>query len=50
MVPGGTRAANPVHHKMDSTAHSQNFYKSVYLPVIGKQLVLEKELTRQSTQ
>ena len=52
MAAGNTRAADPVdtvHHEMDSTVRSHCFYKYVQLPVIGKQLILEKELAGQST-
>ena len=38
-----------VHHEMDSIIHSHHVYKSVQLPVIGEQLVLEKEPAGQST-
>ena len=52
MATGDTRAADPVdtvHHKMDSVVHSYHFYKSMQLPVIGEQLVLEKEPAGQFT-
>ena len=52
MAAGDNRAEDPVdavHHEMDSTVYSHRFYKSVQLPVIGKQLVLEKEPGGQST-
>ena len=32
-----------VHHEMDSMIHGHHVYKSVWLPVIGKQLVLKKK-------
>ena len=51
MAAGDTRAADPVgtvHHEIDSTVRSHRFYKSVKSPVLGKQLVLEKEPASQS--
>ena len=51
MAAGDTHAADPVdtvHHEMDSTVRSHHFYKSVESPVLGKQLVLEKEPPSQS--
>ena len=32
-----------VHHEMDSIIRSHHVYKSVQSPVIGEQLLLEKE-------
>ena len=52
MAAGNTREADPVdtvQHEMDSTVRSHHFYKSVQSPVIGEQLVLEKEPAGQST-
>ena len=55
MADGDTCAADTVdtvHHEMDSAVCSYCFYKSVYymwLPVIGEQLVQEKEPAGQST-
>ena len=52
MAAGDTCAedlVDTVHHEMDSGVHSHYFYKSVYSPVIGEQLVLEKEPAHQST-
>ena len=45
MAAGNTCATDPVdtvHHEMDSTVRSHRFYKSVWSPVIGEQLILEK--------
>ena len=39
-----------VHHEMDSVVCGHHVYKSVWSPVIGEQLVLEKEPVSQSTQ
>ena len=53
MAAGDSYVADPldtVHHEMDSLAHSHYVYKSVWLPVIVEQLVLEKEPAGQSTQ
>ena len=54
MAAGDTLAADPVdtvHYEMDSAVSSHCVYKSVQLPVIGEQLVLEKmpadQFTRQ---
>ena len=53
MEAGDTRVVDPVdtvHHKMDcSTVRSHRVYKSVYSPVIGKQLLVVKEPAGQST-
>ena len=38
-----------VYHEMDSIVCSHHVYKSVWLSVIGEQLVLEKEPAGQST-
>ena len=43
-------ATRTVHHEMDSVFHSHNVYKSVWSPVMGEKLVLEKEPACQSTQ
>ena len=46
MAAVDTCVAHPldtVHHEMDSMVHSHHVYKSVWLPVIGERLVLEKE-------
>ena len=32
-----------VHHEMDSVVRGHHVYKSVWLPVTGEQLILEKE-------
>ena len=32
-----------VHHEMDNVVRGHHVYKSVWLPVIGEQLILEKE-------
>ena len=53
MAAGNTSVADPVdivYHEMDSTVRSRRVYKSVWSPVIGEQLLLEKELAGQSTQ
>ena len=53
MEAGDTRVADQVdtvHHEMDSTLHSHCVYKSVWLPVLGEQVVLEKEPASQSPQ
>ena len=34
---------NTVHHEIDSVVHDHHVYKSVWSPVIGEQLILEKE-------
>ena len=52
MEAGDTRAADlvdTVHHEMDSTVRGHHFYKSVQLPVIAEQLILEKEPAGQTT-
>ena len=52
MTAGDTCAADPidtVHHEMDSTVRSHRLYIYIYVCVIEKQLVLEKELAGQST-
>ena len=52
MAAGDTRVAylvNTVHHEMDIAVHSHCIYEYVWLPVIAKQLVLEKEPAGQST-
>ena len=52
MAAGNTHVADPVdtvHHKKDSAVCSHSVYKSVWSPVKGEQLVLEKELAGQST-
>ena len=42
---------DPVHHEMNSMLVYSNYvHKAVRLPVIGKQLVVEKEPDGQSTQ
>ena len=38
-----------VHHEMDSVTHIHHVYKSMWLPVIGEQLILEKEPAGHST-
>ena len=38
-----------VHHEMDSVFRSHHVYKSVWSPIIGEQLILEKEPANQST-
>ena len=55
MAAGDTHVADLVdtmHHEMDSMVCSYRVYtcKSVQLPAIGEQLVLEKEPASQSTQ
>ena len=53
MVAGNTCVADPVdtvHHKMNSKVRSNHVYKSVWSPVIGEQLILEKKPAGQSTQ
>ena len=53
MAAKDTRVADPidvVYHEMDSTVCSHRVYISVWSPVIGEQLVLEKEPAGQSTQ
>ena len=53
MAAGDTSVADPVdtmHLEMGSAVRSQRVYKSVQSPVIGEQLVLEKEPVGQSTQ
>ena len=52
MTAGNICVADPVdivHHEMDSAVCSHFVYKSVWSPVIGEQLVLEKEPAGQST-
>ena len=53
MEAGDTHVADlvdTVHHEMDcSTVCSHRVYKSVYLPVIGEQLLLVKKPAGQST-
>ena len=42
---------DPVHHEMNSMlVHSHYVYTAIRSPVIGEQLVLEKEPDGQSTQ
>ena len=51
MEDGNTRVTDPldtVNHEMDSAVHSHHFYKSVWSPAIGEQLILEKELAKHS--
>ena len=46
MDTGHTHVADlldTVHREMDSVVHGHHVYKSVWLPVIGEQLILEKE-------
>ena len=46
MAAGDTHVADPldtVYHEMDSMVHGHHVYKSVWSPVVGEQLVLEKE-------
>ena len=38
-----------VHYEMDSVTHIHHVYKSMWLPVIGEQLILEKEPAEHST-
>ena len=47
MAAGNTHVADPldtVHHEMDSMVHSHHAYKSVWSPIIGKQLIPERSL------
>ena len=53
MVAGDTHVTDPVdtvHHEMNSAVYSHRVYKSLWSPVIGKQLILAKEPASQSTQ
>ena len=46
MEAGDIHVANPldtVHHEMDGMACNHHIYESVQLPVIGEQLIIEKE-------
>ena len=48
MAAGNTHVADPLdtmHHEMDSMVHSHHAYKSVWLPIIGEQLTLERSLS-----
>ena len=52
MAAGDTHVADLVdivHHEIDSAVHSHHVYKSMWSPVIGEQLILEKEPAGQST-
>ena len=45
MAAGDTHVADPLdtmHHEMNSIVHSHHAYKSVWLPIIGEQLILER--------
>ena len=47
MAAGDAHVAHPldtVHHEMDSMVHSHHAYKSVWLPIRGEQLILERSL------
>ena len=47
MAAGDASIAGPldtVYHEMDRVVHSHYVYKSVWLPVIGEQLVLGRNL------
>ena len=53
MEAGHACIADPldtVHHEMGSVVCSHHVYKTVWSPVIGEQLVLEKDPVSQSTQ
>ena len=46
MAAGDVHKVDPpdtVHCEMDSVVHDHHVYKLVWLPVIGEQLILEKE-------
>ena len=48
MAAGDTPVADlsdTVHHEMDSMVHSHHAYKSVWSPIIGEQLILERSLS-----
>ena len=52
MTAGNIRLAHlvdTVEHEINSAVHSHCIYKSVWLSVIGEQLILEKEPASQST-
>ena len=52
MEADGVHVADPldtVHCAMDSMVRSHHVYKSVWFPIIGEQLILEKEPASQST-
>ena len=52
MAAGDTHVADlvdTVHHEMDSAICSHHDYKSLWSPVKGEHLVLEKEPAGQST-
>ena len=45
LAAGDTHVADPLdtmHHEMDSIIHSHHAYKSVWLPIIGEQLIQER--------
>ena len=45
MAAGNTHVVDSldtIHHEMDSMVHSHHTYKSVWLPIIGEQLILER--------
>ena len=47
MAAGDTHVADPLdtmHHIMDSMVHSHHAYKSLWLPIIRVQLILERSL------
>ena len=47
MTAGNTHVADPldtVYYEMDNMVHSHHAYKSVWLPIIGEQLILERSL------
>ena len=48
MAAGDTHVADPldtVYHEIDSMVHSHHVYKSVWLPIIGEQVILGRSLT-----
>ena len=52
MAAGDTCIANlvdTVHHEMDNVVCSYHVYKSVWSPVTGEQLIVEKEPASQFT-
>ena len=47
MVAGNTYVADPLdtmQHEMYSMVHSHHAYKSVWSPIIGEQLIMERSL------
>ena len=47
MAAGNTHVADPLdtmYHVMDIVVHSHHAYKSVWFPIIGEQLILERSL------